>query len=54
VHRAHGFFAIKYFIAALSSASSAYIRLSLLFSASSSLTRFRSDASKPLYFDFHW
>ena len=40
-------------MAALSSASSAYIRLSRPFSASSSLTLLRSDASMPPYFDFH-
>src|SRR5690606_6338819 len=52
--RPYSFSAIRSFIAALSSASSAYIRLSLLFSASNSLTRFRSDASMPPYLDFHW
>lgn len=44
--RPYSFFAIRSFSAALSSAISAYIRLSLAFSASSSLTRFRSDASR--------
>src|SRR5690606_16332113 len=49
--RPYSFFAIRSFIAALSSASSAYIRLSLAFSASRSLTRRSSEASKPPYFD---
>src|SRR5690606_26110839 len=51
--RPYSFFAIRSFIAALSSASSAYIRLSLAFSASRSLTRRSSEASRPPYFDFH-
>src|SRR3546814_3006360 len=51
--RPYSFFAIRSFIAALSSASSAYIRLSLAFSASRSLTRRSSAASRPPYFDFH-
>src|SRR5690606_30708461 len=54
LHRPYSFSAIRSFIAALSSASSAYIRLSLAFSDSKSLTRLRSDASIPPYFDFHW
>lgn len=45
--RPYNFFAIKSFMATLSSASSAYIRLSLAFSASRSLTRARSEASMP-------
>lgn len=40
--------------AALSSASLAYIRFSLAFSASSSLTRLVSDISMLLYLLFHW
>src|SRR5690606_39622954 len=52
--RPYSFFAIRSFIAALSNASSAYMRLRRAFSASSSLTRLRSDASIPPYFDFHW
>src|SRR5690606_15762295 len=48
--RPYSFFAIRSFIAALSSASSAYIRLSLAFSASRSLTRRSSEASRPPYF----
>src|SRR5690606_15868255 len=51
--RPYSFFAIRSFIAALPSASSAYIRLSLAFSASRSLTRRSSEASRPPYFDFH-
>src|SRR5690606_909172 len=54
LHRPYSSFAIRSFIAALSSASSAYMRLRRAFSASSSLTRLRSDASIPPYFDFHW
>ncbi len=52
--RPYSFFAIRSFIAALSSASSAYIRFSLAFSDSNSLTRLRSDASMPPYLLFHW
>src|SRR5690606_22352127 len=51
--RPYSFFAIRSFIAALSSAISAYMRLSLAFSTSSSLTRLRSDASMPPYLAFH-
>src|SRR5690606_1021394 len=52
LRRPYSFLAIRSFIAALSRASSAYIRLSLAFSASSSFTRRSSDASMPPYFDF--
>src|SRR5690606_32575368 len=51
--RPYSFFAIRPFIAALSSASSAYIRLSFALWASRSLTRRSSEASRPPYFDFH-
>ena len=45
--------AIRSFIGALSSASSAYIRFSLALSASSSFTRLSSDASSPPRLLFH-
>ena len=46
-------FLISSFIAAMSSACSVYIRLSLALSTSRSLTRLMSDASMSPYFDFH-
>src|SRR3546814_20014709 len=52
--RPYSFFAIRSFIAALSIACSASIRLSLAFSASRSLTRRSPEASRPPSFDFHF
>ena len=43
-----------FLIAAFSSARSAYMRLSLAFSASSSRNRVSSDTSTPEYLLFHW
>src|SRR5690606_5649327 len=51
--RRQSFFSIRSFIARFSSARSAYMRFSLLFSASRSFTRRSSAASSPPYFDFH-
>ncbi|MBM4228006.1 MAG: DUF1153 domain-containing protein [Gammaproteobacteria bacterium] len=50
--RAYSFFAMTSFNAVTSSARSAYIRLSLAFSSSSSRNRRTSDTSIPPYFDF--
>ena len=52
--RRHNFRDRTSLIAAFSSASSAYIFLSLPFSASSSLTRLSSLAYMPAYLLFHW
>ena len=49
--RRHSFRLRTSLIAAFSSASSAYIRLSFAFSASSSRSRFSSDTVAPAYFD---
>ena len=51
--RPYSLFAIRFFIAVFSSARSAYMRLSLKFSAGSAFISFRSEASMPPYFDFH-
>src|SRR5690606_5074080 len=53
LRRPYSFFAMRSFMAALSRASSAYMRFSLEFSASSSLTRRSSEASRPPYLAFH-
>lgn len=47
------FFVLKSSIIALSSGNTAYSRLSLASSASRSLIRRSSEASKPPHFDFH-
>ncbi len=52
-HRPYNFFSIRSFIAALSSANSAYVRLSRAFSASNSFTRRSSDASSPPCWLYH-
>src|SRR5215470_3149005 len=52
--RRHRFRLRTSLIAAFSSARSAYIRLSLAFSASSSFSRFNSPTDAPAYFARHW
>src|SRR5262249_44519318 len=52
--RRHRFRLNTSLIAAFSKASSAHIRLSLAFSASSSFRRFSSSTEAPAYFERHW
>src|SRR5713101_4438601 len=52
--RRHRFRLRTSLIAAFSRASSAYIRLSFVFSASSSFSRFSSSTEAPAYFARHW
>lgn len=52
--RRHNFRDRTSWIAAFSSASSAYIRFRRLFSASRSLTRLSSPTDMPAYLLFHW
>jgi hypothetical protein len=54
LHRPWSVLAMRPFIAALSSANSAYRRLDLAFSTSISRTPVNSDDYIPPNFDFHW